>query len=108
MKCCNCKKREWTVKEKVIGKHNYGTYNIAVCGENHAEYYEKDVECPYYDEKEVVDSSWGDSQDGEEHNFQIQCGKCGAWQPMWIGNGFIENMTYKCCECGKMNEVNIY
>lgn len=103
MNCRNCKKRKWTYT-----KTNFGEYNIAVCEENHIEYFEKDVECPHYDEKEVVDSSWGDFRNGEEHNHQIQCGKCGAWQPIWNGNGFIENMTYKCCECGKMNEVNIY
>lgn len=76
MNCCNCKKRKWACK-----KTNFGEYNITICEENHIEYFEKDVECPHYDEKEVVDSSWGDFRNGEEHNRQIQCGKCGAWQP---------------------------
>ena len=79
MNCRNCKKRKWTCK-----KTNFGEYNITVCEENRIEYFEKDVECPHYDEKEVVDSSWGDFRNGEEHNHQIQCGKCGAWQPIWM------------------------
>lgn len=103
MKCCNCKKREWTYKETDFGK-----YNISICGENHIEYFEKDIECPYYDEKEVISSFWGSHPQDKGHECQIQCAKCGAWQPMWLGNGFVENLTYKCCECGKMNEVNAY
>lgn len=97
MKCFDCKKYS-TIKD------HKNSIETPQCGEGHKDYFNTNNNCPYYDEKDIVQGDWGNERSG--HVCQIQCGKCGEYQQMWLGHGFVEGLVFKCCKCGKLNEIN--
>lgn len=95
MRCYDCVKYEKT----------YRNFNeIIQCKDGHNKFFESD-NCPYYSEKHIIKGYWGTD---EGHICQLQCGKCGEYQQMWLGEGFIEGLIFKCSTCGKLNEINAH